>query len=210
LLFAVASHEPAAHEVPLLRAPHPRAPLPRAMRCSSNFVPWKLLEASRGIVVKYAQLDKDECLDVAHLESLLSERTKLVAINHVSNTLGCVNDVKAVAAAAHAVGAKVLVDACQSVPHMRVDVQEMGCDWLVASGHKMCGPTGIGFLWGRYDLLDEMVSSPPHLPTSPPRTRRTAPTVGEIRSPRRDDELPSSTSPPRTRRTAPTARLRGG
>jgi len=106
--------------------------------------------------LKYARLDADERLDLEHLKSLLSNRTKLVSIAHVSNTLGCVNPVGEIAALAHGVGAKLLLDACQSVPHMPVDVGALGCDFLVASGHKMCGPTGIGFLWGRYELLEQM------------------------------------------------------
>lgn len=80
----------------------------------------------------------------------MTPRTKLISLAHVSNTLGAVLDVPAVVAAARSVGAKVLLDACQSVPHMGVDVQALGVDWIVASSHKMMGPTGIGFLWGRW------------------------------------------------------------
>ena len=126
------------------------------MEHHSNLVPWQLLAQRTGVVLKYARLDAHERLDLEHLRSLVTERTKLVSIAHVSNTLGCVNPIREVAELAHAAGAKLLVDACQSVPHMPVDVAALGCDWLVASGHKMCGPTGIGFLWGRYELLDAM------------------------------------------------------
>jgi len=126
------------------------------MEHHSNMVPWQMLAQSRGVTLKYARLDADERLDLEHLKSLLSNRTKLVSIAHVSNTLGCVNPVGEIAALAHGVGAKLLLDACQSVPHMPVDVGALGCDFLVASGHKMCGPTGIGFLWGRYELLEQM------------------------------------------------------
>merc|ERR1719236_151896 len=95
-----------------------------------------------------------------HLRSLLTERTKLIAVCHVSNVLGCVTPVQEVVAAAATRGARVLLDACQSVPHMPVDVADLGVDFLVASSHKMCGPTGIGFLWGRAELLRE---APPFL-----------------------------------------------
>ena len=126
------------------------------MEHHSNLVPWQLLARSRGVVLKYARLDANECLDVQHLASLITPRTKLVSIAHVSNTLGCVNPVREVAELAHAAGALLMVDACQSVPHMRVDVSSLGCDFLVASGHKMCAPTGIGFLWAKYEHLDAM------------------------------------------------------
>ncbi|KAL1503925.1 hypothetical protein AB1Y20_012386 [Prymnesium parvum] len=122
----------------------------------SNLVPWQLLAERRNLTLKYARLDEHECIDAAHLASLLSPRTKLVAFAHVSNTLGAVAPVEEIVAAAKRVGACVLIDACQSVPHMPVDVQRLGCDFLVASGHKMCGPTGIGFLYGRLELLQEM------------------------------------------------------
>lgn len=90
------------------------------------------------------------CRDVVqHLRELVTSRTKLISLVHVSNTLGCVLDVEAVVSAARGVGACVLLDACQSVPHMPIDVQSLGVDWIVASGHKAVGPTGIGFLWGR-------------------------------------------------------------
>ena len=95
-------------------------------------------------------------LTVEQFKSLLTSQTKLVSLVHVSNTLGCVNPVEEITAHAHAQGAKVLIDACQSVPHMPIDVQKLDCDWLVASGHKMCAPTGIGFLYGKRDILLDM------------------------------------------------------
>jgi len=126
------------------------------MEHHANLVPWQMLQERTGCVLKFVQLDANQGYDLAHFRTLLSDRTKLVALPHVSNTLGCICPVKEVVEAAHAVGACVLLDACQSVPHMPVDVGDLGVDWLVASGHKMCGPTGIGFLWGRYSILEKM------------------------------------------------------
>jgi len=126
------------------------------MEHHSNIVPWQLVAARTGAVLKFVKLSPEQGLDMEHFKELLGPNTKLVTIAHVSNTLGCTNPIREIAELAHAQGAKVLVDACQSVPHMPVDVQALGCDWLVASGHKMCAPTGIGFLWGRYDLLASM------------------------------------------------------
>lgn len=122
----------------------------------SNLVPWQLVAERTGAVLKHIRLTALQELDVEDLKAMVTPRTKLISLAHVSNTLGCVLDVPAVVAAARSVGAKVLLDACQSVPHMPVDVQALGADWIVASSHKMLGPTGIGFLWGRYDLLASM------------------------------------------------------
>jgi cysteine desulfurase / selenocysteine lyase len=107
-------------------------------------------------VLKHVPLSETQEFDLAAFRQLVSDKTKLVAINHVSNTLGCINPVAEIVEIAHRYGAKVLIDACQSVPHMPVDVQALGCDWLVASGHKMCGPTGAGFLYGKLDALQAM------------------------------------------------------
>ena len=107
-------------------------------------------------MLRFAGLSPTEGLDVPGLLALLGPRTRLVAVQHVSNVLGCVNPAAQLAEAAHGVGALLLLDACQSVPHMPVDVRALGCDFLVASGHKMCAPTGIGFLWGRPELLEAM------------------------------------------------------
>lgn len=128
----------------------------------SNLVPWQLVAAKSGAVLRFVPLTPDsEEYDMQAFYRLLSDRTKVVALPHVSNVLGSVQPVAEVARAAHAVGARVLVDACQSVPHMPVDVRALDCDWLVASGHKMCGPTGVGFLYGKREVLrDEM---PPFL-----------------------------------------------
>ncbi len=130
------------------------------MEHHSNLVPWQLVAQRTGAVLKHVQLTETHEFDLDHFRELLCDRTKLVAINHISNTLGCINPVEDVVKLAHAQGAKVLIDACQSVPHMPVDVQAIDCDWLVASGHKMCGPTGAGFLYGKLDLLNAM---PPFL-----------------------------------------------
>ncbi|MGG6293457.1 SufS family cysteine desulfurase [Leptolyngbya sp. AN02str] len=130
------------------------------MEHHSNLIPWQLLAKRTGVVLKFVELTETQEFDFEQYKSLLSDRTKLVSVVHVSNTLGCINPVKAIAAEAHRYGAKVLVDACQSLPHMPVDVQDLDCDWLVGSGHKMCAPTGIGFLYGKLDVLREM---PPFL-----------------------------------------------
>jgi cysteine desulfurase/selenocysteine lyase len=126
------------------------------MEHHSNIVPWQIIAQKTGAQIKYVNLTASETFDLEHFQSLLSPKTKLVAIVHVSNTLGCINPVETIISLAHQSGAKVLIDACQSVPHMPIDVQQMGCDWLVASGHKMCAPTGIGFLYGKQELLEEM------------------------------------------------------
>lgn len=127
------------------------------MEHHANIVPWQLLAKRTGATVRFARLDPaGGGFDVEHMLSLIGPRTKMVAFSHVSNVLGSVAPVPRLVAAARAVGAAVLLDACQSVPHMPVDVQALGVDFLVASGHKMCGPTGIGFLWGRLDVLQGM------------------------------------------------------
>ncbi|MGB7444529.1 MAG: SufS family cysteine desulfurase [Coleofasciculaceae cyanobacterium] len=130
------------------------------MEHHSNIVPWQIIAQKTGAVLKHVGLTETEEFDLEHFKSLVSDKTKLVSVVHVSNTLGCINPVEEIAAIAHQQGAKVLIDACQSVPHMPIDVQAMDCDWLVASGHKMCAPTGIGFLYGKLDLLEAM---PPFL-----------------------------------------------
>jgi cysteine desulfurase / selenocysteine lyase len=122
----------------------------------SNLVPWQLISQKTGAVLKFVGLSADEGFDMVGYQALLSAKTKLVAVVHVSNTLGSVNPVPEITALAHAQGAKVLIDACQSAPHLPLDVQALGCDWLVASGHKMCAPTGIGFLYGKLELLRSM------------------------------------------------------
>jgi cysteine desulfurase / selenocysteine lyase len=130
------------------------------MEHHSNLVPWQIIAQKTGAVIKYVELTETEGFDLEQYKSLLSNKTKLVSVVHVSNTLGCINPVVEIIENAHQFGAKVLIDACQSVPHMSIDVQFMNCDWLVASGHKMCAPTGIGFLYGKKEILEKM---PPFL-----------------------------------------------
>lgn len=126
------------------------------MEHHSNLVPWQLIAKRTGAVLKHVPLSETQGFDLEAFKQLVNDKTKLVAVNHISNTLGCINPVQEIVEIAHKYGAKVLIDACQSVPHMPVDVQAIGCDWLVASGHKMCGPTGAGFLYGRLDVLNAM------------------------------------------------------
>jgi cysteine desulfurase/selenocysteine lyase len=130
------------------------------MEHHSNLVPWQLLAARCGCVLRHVGLSEHGELDLEDLRAKLNERTRLVSLVHVSNTLGCLNPIAEVTALAHAAGALVLVDACQSLPHQPIDVRRLGCDFLVGSSHKFCGPTGIGFLWARESLLEAM---PPFL-----------------------------------------------
>jgi len=126
------------------------------MEHHSNIVPWQMLERVKGVKIKYLEVNENGTLKLEELPKLLTDKTKLVSIIHASNVLGTVNPVKDIVKEAKKVGALVLVDAAQSAPHFKIDVTDMGCDFLVASGHKMVGPTGIGFLYGREELLDEM------------------------------------------------------
>jgi cysteine desulfurase/selenocysteine lyase len=130
------------------------------MEHHSNLVPWQMLAQRTGAHLDFLQIDGEGRLVLDDLDRMLTERTKLVALTHQSNVLGTINPVQEIAARAHAVGAVMLVDGAQSVPHMPVDVQALGADFLAFSGHKMCGPTGIGVLWGRRAVLDAM---PPFL-----------------------------------------------
>lgn len=126
------------------------------MEHHSNLIPWQMMAKRTGAVLKFVELTETEEFNLEQYKSLLSDRTALVSVVHVSNTLGCINPVDEIITLAHANGAKVLIDACQSAPHMTLDVQALDCDWLVASGHKMCAPTGIGFLYGKRDVLRSM------------------------------------------------------
>jgi cysteine desulfurase/selenocysteine lyase len=122
----------------------------------SNIIPWQILAKRTGARLRYVDIDGEGRLRLEQLKVSLSRRTRIVAVTHVSNGLGTVNPVEEVVVAARSVGARVLVDGAQAAPHMPLDVEALGCDFYAFSGHKMCGPTGIGVLWGRRQLLDEM------------------------------------------------------
>lgn len=126
----------------------------------SNIVPWQFVAKARGAVLKYIYLAEDGNLSAEDIAAQITEKTKIVAVTHVSNVLGLVNDVRTIADRAHAVGAVIIVDGSQSVPHIAVDVQAMDADFFAFSGHKMLSPMGIGVLYGKYDILDAM---PPFL-----------------------------------------------
>ena len=126
------------------------------MEHHSDIVPWQMICERRGARLRVAPINDSGELLLDELKALIGERTKLVAITHVSNVLGTVNPIQAVTEIAHAAGAAVLVDGAQAAPHLLVDVQALGCDFYALSGHKMYGPTGIGVLYGRRELLEEM------------------------------------------------------
>ncbi len=126
------------------------------MEHHSNLIPWQLIAQEREAILRFIPLTPDGRLNVDEIPQLLTDKTKLVSLVHVSNVLGTINPVADIVRKAHEVGAVVVVDGAQSVPHIPVDVQELGCDFLAFSGHKMVGPTGIGVLYGKVDLLDAM------------------------------------------------------
>ena len=130
------------------------------MEHHSNLVPWQLLAQRSGCVLRHVGITESGELDLEDFRAKLSERTRLVSLVHISNALGCCNPLDQVIPAAHAVGALVLVDACQSLAHKPIDVAGLDVDFLVGSSHKLCGPTGMGFLWAREALLEAM---PPFL-----------------------------------------------
>jgi len=125
----------------------------------SNLLPWQMLQ-ERGIGIRYININNDGILDLEQYKSLLDKNTKLVAITHVSNSLGVVNPIKEMIKIAHENYSKILVDVCQSIPHMKIDVKQLDCDFIAFSGHKMFAPTGIGVLYGKKDILRNM---PPFL-----------------------------------------------
>jgi cysteine desulfurase/selenocysteine lyase len=131
-----------------------------AMEHHSNIVPWQQLAAKKNAELRYLAAGDDGMLDVSDVDSIIDSRTKIVAVTHMSNVLGTINPVAMLAERVHAVGGVILVDAAQSVPHMPVDVQALDADFLCFSAHKMLGPTGIGVLYGKYDLLEAM---PPYM-----------------------------------------------
>jgi cysteine desulfurase/selenocysteine lyase len=126
------------------------------MEHHSNIVPWHFLRERKGAVLRWAPLTADDTLDIAAFTKLLSPKTKLVAVTHMSNVLGTVTPLSEVIRLSHAAGAKVLVDGCQGAVHLPVDVQALDCDFYVATGHKLYGPSGIGFLFGKYEHLKNM------------------------------------------------------
>jgi cysteine desulfurase/selenocysteine lyase len=130
------------------------------MEHHANLVPWQLVAQEKGVKLRFIPITADGRLDLSGIDDLLTERTRLVAFTHASNVLGTINPVRQIVDMAHRAGAITLVDGAQAVPHLPVDVQALGCDFYAFSSHKMCGPTGIGVLWGRRELLQAM---PPFL-----------------------------------------------
>jgi cysteine desulfurase/selenocysteine lyase len=126
------------------------------MEHHSNIVPWQMLAKEKGLRIDYVGIRDDGILNWENFEQLIEERPKVFSLGHVSNALGTINPVRQMAREAHEMGATVIVDAAQSVPHMPVNVADLECDFLAASGHKMLAPTGIGMLYGRQDLLEHM------------------------------------------------------
>ena len=126
------------------------------MEHHSNLVPWHIISRHTGAVMKFIRLTGDYQLDMESLREIIGPRTKVVSVVHVSNVLGTINPVKEISRLAREAGAISIIDGAQSAPHMPVDVTDIGCDFYAFSGHKMCGPTGIGGLYGRYELLDKM------------------------------------------------------
>lgn len=130
------------------------------MEHHANLIPWQQLAKRSGAELKWFGVTSDGRLDESNIDSLITEKTKIVAITQQSNVLGTINNLDQIIKKAHQVGAIVIVDACQSVPHIPVDVRKLDADFLAFSGHKILGPTGVGVLWGRYELLNEL---PPFL-----------------------------------------------
>jgi cysteine desulfurase/selenocysteine lyase len=122
----------------------------------SNIVPWQMLCEKTGAILKVIPINEEGELIISEYETLLSDKTKIVTVNHISNALGVINPVKEMIAKAHAVGAAVLIDGAQAVPHLKPDVQDLDCDFYAFSGHKMCGPTGTGILFGKEEWLNKL------------------------------------------------------
>ena len=127
-----------------------------AMEHHSNIVPWQLQSKKSGITVKVIPMSDDGVLDISAMESLITDRTKLISVTHISNVLGTINPIREIVAIAHQHGIPCMVDGAQSAPHIKIDVQELDCDFFAFSGHKMYGPTGIGVLYGKEKYLEEM------------------------------------------------------
>ena len=130
------------------------------MEHHANLIPWQQLAARTGAVLRWFDVTSEGRLDLSQTSDLINAKTKVVALTHQSNVLGTINPLSDIVSAAHAVNAVVVLDACQSVPHMKVDVDQLGIDFLAFSGHKTVGPTGVGIMWGRSALLEEL---PPFL-----------------------------------------------
>jgi cysteine desulfurase / selenocysteine lyase len=126
------------------------------MEHHSNIIPWQQVAKTTGATLKYIPLQPDGTIDLGDVEKTVTEHTKIVSVMHVSNVLGTINPIKEIAAIAHKNGAVMVVDGAQSAPHMKVDVQDLDCDFFAFSAHKMCGPTGIGVLYGKKALLNQM------------------------------------------------------
>ena len=126
------------------------------MEHHSNIVPWQMAAEDYGLRVKYIPINAKGELDLENLSSLITDRTKLISITHISNALGTINPIEKIIEAGHKVNAKILIDAAQSLQHLQVDVQKLDCDFLVFSGHKVFGPTGVGILYGKEELLNKM------------------------------------------------------
>ena len=126
------------------------------MEHHSNIIPWQQLAKERGAILKYIELEEDGTISLEQVRAAVTERTKIVSMVYVSNVLGTMNPVKEVAQIAHENGAVMVVDGAQAAPHLKIDVQQLDCDFFAFSGHKMCGPTGIGVLYGKKDLLNTM------------------------------------------------------
>ncbi len=126
------------------------------MEHHSNIIPWQQVAKATGAVLKYIPLQEDGTISLEDVRATITDKTKIVSIMHVSNVLGTINPVKEIAEIAHEHGAIMVVDGAQSAPHMKVDVQDLDCDFFAFSGHKMCGPTGIGVLYGKKELLEKM------------------------------------------------------
>ena len=130
------------------------------MEHHANLIPWQQLGERTGATLKWFEVDSEGRLDLSNIDSVITDDTKIVALTHQSNVLGTINPLEAIVARAHEVGAVVVLDACQSVPHMPINVAELNIDYLTFSGHKAVGPTGVGVLWGRSELLEML---PPFL-----------------------------------------------
>ena len=126
------------------------------MEHHSNIVPWQLLAKSTGAKINYIPISKNGELDLTNTKKYFNKNTKIVSITHMSNVLGTINPIRKIAEMSHKVGALFIVDGAQGAPHMEVDIKKINCDFYVFSGHKMLAPTGIGVLWGKYKLLDDM------------------------------------------------------